>query len=185
MNALPVKYLFEKDTLIDDFIISLRIAQKGYKIAYEPNAYASENASTSITEVMKRKIRISAGGIQSIIRLMSLLNFFKYGVLTFQYISHRVLRWTITPLALLILLPINFMLMRQDSGLVYEVLFCGQILFYILALFGWYLENKKIKVKILFIPFYFLFMNLCVFIGFFRYIKGSQSVLWEKAKHAK
>ena len=175
----------EKDTLLDDFIISLRIAQKGYKIAYEPNAYASENASTSITEEMKRKIRISAGGIQSIIRLMSLLNFFKYGVLTFQYISLRVLRWTITPLALLILLPINFMLMRQDSGLVYEVLFCGQILFYILALFGWYLENKKIKVKILFIPFYFLFMNLCVFIGFFRYIKGSQSVLWEKAKHAK
>ena len=172
----------EKDTLLDDFIISLRIAQKGYKIAYAPNAYASEYASVSIKEEMKRKIRISAGGIQSIIRLASLFNFFKYGILTFQYISHRVLRWTVTPLALLALLPINYLLIQETNSVIYEVLFCGQILFYSFALLGWYLESKQIKVKILFIPFYFFFMNMCVFLGFFRFIKGSQSVLWERAK---
>lgn len=172
----------EKDTLLDDFIISLRIAQKGYKIAYAPNAYASEYASVSIKEEMKRKIRISAGGIQSIIRLASLFNFFKYGILTFQYISHRVLRWTVTPLALLALLPINYLLIQETNSVIYEVLFYGQILFYSFALLGWYLESKQIKVKILFIPFYFFFMNMCVFLGFFRFIKGSQSVLWERAK---
>ncbi len=66
----------EGDTVLDDFIISLRIAQKGYKIAYEPMAFASENPSSSISEEMKRKIRISAGGIQSIVRLAGLFNFF-------------------------------------------------------------------------------------------------------------
>tara|TARA_B100000809_G_C15137380_1_gene531278 strand:+ start:320 stop:1495 length:1176 start_codon:yes stop_codon:yes gene_type:complete len=172
----------EKDTLLDDFIISLRIAQKGYKIAYEPDAYASEYASASIKEEMKRKIRISAGGIQSIVRLASLLNFFKYGILTFQYISHRVLRWTVTPLALLALLPINYLLMQESGSALYEGLFYAQIAFYSFALLGWYLENKQIKVKILFIPFYFFFMNLCVFLGFFRFIKGNQSVLWERAQ---
>jgi len=172
----------ERDTLLDDFIISLRIAQKGYKIAYEPNAYASESASISIKEEMKRKIRISAGGIQSIIRLIGLFNIFKYGILTFQYVSHRVLRWTLTPIALLALLPINYILTQQNNVLIYELLFYGQIFFYSLALVGWYLENKQIKIKILFIPFYFFFMNLCVFLGFFRYIRGSQSVLWERAK---
>ena len=46
------------------------------------------------------------------------------------------------------------------------------------------LGDKKIKLKIVFVPFYFFFMNWCVFLGFFKFIKGGQSVLWEKAKRA-
>ena len=90
----------EKDTLLDDFIISLRIAMKGYTIQYDPEAYAIESASANVQEELKRKIRIAAGGIQSIVRLSPLLNPFKYGTLSFQYISHRVLRWTVAPVAL-------------------------------------------------------------------------------------
>ncbi|MDA9564211.1 glycosyltransferase family 2 protein, partial [Flavobacteriales bacterium] len=172
----------EGDTVLDDFIISLRIAQKGYKIAYEPMAFASENPSSSISEEMKRKIRISAGGIQSIVRLAGLFNFFKFGILTFQYVSHRVLRWTLTPLALLLLLPVNLLLAIESE--VYTYMFVAQMVFYVLALLGWYLENRQIKVKILFIPFYFFFMNMCVFLGFFRFVKGRQSVLWERAQRA-
>jgi hypothetical protein len=64
----------------------------------------------------------------------------------------------------------------------FSTLFWLQMLFYAAALLGWYLENKSIKVKILFIPYYFFIMNLSVFLGFKRYIKGSQSVNWERAK---
>ncbi|MFK7907650.1 MAG: glycosyltransferase family 2 protein, partial [Chitinophagales bacterium] len=81
-----------KDTIIEDFYMTLRIAQKGYKVRYEPNAYAVEGPSASVKEELKRKIRIAAGGIQAIVRLAPLLNIFKYGMLTFQYVSHRVLR---------------------------------------------------------------------------------------------
>jgi cellulose synthase/poly-beta-1,6-N-acetylglucosamine synthase-like glycosyltransferase len=98
----------EKDTILDDFIISLRVAQEGYTIKYDPKAYAIETASTNVKEEFKRKIRISAGGIQSIVRLRSLLNIFKYGTLSFQYISHRVLRWSLTPLSLILLIPVLF-----------------------------------------------------------------------------
>ena len=174
----------ESDTILDDFMISMKIAEQGYKIAYEPNAFALEAASLSTKEEMKRKIRISAGGIQSIIRLTSLFNFLKYGILTFQFISHRVLRWTLTPLALLAILPLNFILIQQGSGLIYEGLFYAQLLFYSFALLGWHLENKQIKIRMLFIPFYFFFMNWCVFLGIIRYLKGNQSVLWERAKRA-
>ena len=175
----------EKDTLLDDFIISLRVAQKGYTIQYDPEAYAIETASANVKEELKRKIRISAGGIQSVIRLWSLLNFFKYGTLSFQYISHRVLRWTLAPLSLLMLIPAGLILAVNegifDFGF-YSVLFWLQILFYAAALLGWYLENKSIKVKILFVPYYFFIMNLSVFLGLKRYLKGSQSVNWERAK---
>jgi cellulose synthase/poly-beta-1,6-N-acetylglucosamine synthase-like glycosyltransferase len=175
----------EKDTLLDDFIISLRVAQKGYTIQYDPEAYAIETASANVKEELKRKIRISAGGIQSVVRLGSLLNFFKYGTLSFQYISHRVLRWTLAPLSLLLMIPAGLILAINEGILnfgFYSILFWLQILFYASALLGWYLENKSIKVKVLFVPYYFFIMNLSVFLGLKRYLKGSQTVNWERAK---
>jgi cellulose synthase/poly-beta-1,6-N-acetylglucosamine synthase-like glycosyltransferase len=178
----------ERDTLLDDFIISLRVAQKGYTIQYDPEAYAIETASANVKEELKRKIRISAGGIQSVIRLASLLNIFKYGTLSFQYISHRVLRWTLAPLSLLLLIPLGIIL-GVEEGLnkfgFYSILFWIQLLFYLCALLGWYLENKSIRVKLLFVPYYFFIMNLSVFLGFKRYLKGSQSVNWDRAKRGK
>lgn len=178
----------EKDTLLDDFIISLRVAQKGYTIQYDAEAYAIETASANVKEELKRKIRISAGGIQSIIRLGSLLNIFKYGTLSFQYISHRVLRWTLAPLSLLFLIPSGIVLAVNEGILkfgFYSILFWLQLLFYLSALLGWYFENLSICVKLLFVPYYFFIMNLSVFLGFKRYLKGSQSVNWERAKRGK
>jgi len=177
----------EKDTLLDDFIISLRVAQDGYTIQYDPEAYAIETSSANVKEELKRKIRISAGGIQSVVRLSSLLNIFKYGILSFQYISHRVLRWTLTPLCLVLLIPVSFILAYNEGifgfGL-YSVLFWLQLFFYGAALLGWFLENRSTSVKVLFVPYYFFIMNLSVVLGFFRYMKKSQSVNWERAKRA-
>ena len=175
----------EPDTLLDDFVISLRVAQQGYRIQYDPEAYAIETASASVGEELKRKIRISAGGIQSVIRLSALLNIYRYGVLSFQYISHRVLRWTLAPLSLLLLLPVGFILAWQEglSGTgIYTLLFWFQAAFYLAAGVGWYLENRRIRLKILFVPYYFFIMNLSVFLGFSRYIQRTQSVNWERAR---
>jgi len=174
--------LFEpipKDSLIEDFYMSFKIIEKGYKIAYEPDAYALEEPSASVKEELKRKIRIAAGGIQSIVRLKELLNPFKYGVITFQYVSHRVLRWTLAPLSLPIVFISNAFL--WDQGFIYQFIFVNQVLFYLSALCGFLLEKKHIRLKLLFIPYYFCMMNYAVYAGFRRFMKGSQSVLWEKA----
>ncbi|MFN3404756.1 MAG: glycosyltransferase family 2 protein [Cytophagaceae bacterium] len=170
----------EEDTILDDFMLSMRIAEKEYRVVYEPEAYAMETASASIKEELKRKIRICAGGWQSMIRLKSVLNPFKNFLLTFQYVSHRVLRWSIAPLLMFLLLPLNLFLAFE--GWVYQWMLAGQIAFYTLALLGWYLEEKEIRFKMLFIPFYFFFMNASVFAGFYRYAKGKQAAAWERVK---
>lgn len=177
--------LFEKvdhSIIIEDFYLSMRIVQRGYRTVYEPEAYAMETGSASVKEEEKRKIRIAAGGIQSIIKLSGLLNPFKHGIVTFQYISHRVLRWTLTPLLLPIVLALNMALFSQ--GLVYELLLYGQVLFYTLSLLGYLLKGKEVKFKSIFVPYYFTFMNWAVYRGFFRYLGGKQSAVWEKAKRA-
>lgn len=174
----------EKDTLLDDFMISMRIAKQGYRVKYVPEAVAYERPTFNVKEEFKRKIRICAGGIQSVIRLLPLLNIFRYGLLTFQYVSHRVLRWTITPLSLLLILIINVYLAVYSENNIYKILLALQVLFYLMSALGWLLENRRIKVKAFFIPYYFFIMNFSVYLGFIRFIKGSQTVLWDKAKRA-
>lgn len=166
--------------LLDDLIISLQICRKGYRIVYEPQAYAMETPSTSIKEEQKRKIRISAGAFQSIILLKDLLNIFKYPKLSFQYISHRVLRWTLCPLFLPIILLTNIALVIAGAGTLYTILLAGQVLFYLGAVISW-LFMRETKKGFLYALYYFLFINYSLYLGFFRFLKGNQTVLWEKA----
>ncbi|MDD2797833.1 MAG: glycosyltransferase family 2 protein [Bacteroidales bacterium] len=181
-------HLFEempKDTLLDDFILSLRIVMRGYKTAYTPDAYAEETSSAEMVEEEKRKVRIAAGGLQSVWRLRALLNVFKYGTVSFQYISHRVLRWTLTPLLLFLLLPLNvFLIALEPSNLLYIIIFILQILFYVAGHAGKLLEQRKIRFKLLFIPYYFIFMNICVYKGVAYLRKKRTNGAWERAKRA-
>ncbi len=169
-----------EDTLLDDFMQSMQIAAKGYKIVYEPDAYAVETASSNIHEEIKRKVRICAGGWQSISRLSGKLSFLKTPLLYFQYVSHRVLRWTITPFLLILLFIINIFLALNNSGF-YQFLMIAQILFYVAAAIGYVLENKKIRFKPLFVPYYFCVMNYAVLAGLKKYTSGKQTGMWEKA----
>ena len=182
----------EADTLLDDFMISLRIAGRGYRVDYAPDAYALERPSHSVAEEMKRKVRIATGGFQAIKRLSSLLNIFRYGWLSFQYVSHRVLRWAVTPFCLPLLFGLNAVLLTQpnraDGGLFNPLfwwsLFIGQAVFYLMASVGYSLENRQTRFKLTFVPFYFVFMNWCVLAGFARFCNGNVSGVWEKSKRA-
>ena len=170
------------DCILDDFMISMLIAKKGYRIVYEPMAYATEAGSESIKEELKRKVRIAAGGIQSIVWLKSLLNPYHNVVLSFQYISHRVLRWTVTPFLMILALILNITIAATGGSMIYHLLLIAQILFYGCSLLGWAMERREIKVKIFFIPYYFCMMNYAVAAGIKRYVFGKQSAAWEKSK---
>lgn len=173
----------EPDTILDDFMISMLIAEKGYRIIYEPDAYATESASANTKEELKRKIRIAAGGIQSLLRLTSLLNPFKLPVLSFQYLSHRILRWTITPFLMIVTFVLNYIIVFYAEGdLKYQILLFLQTIFYGFAILGWIVKSRSIKIKIFFLPYYFCLMNFAVLAGIKRYLFSNQSVLWEKAK---
>lgn len=171
----------DKNILLDDFMISLEICMKGYRVVYEPQAFAAEEPSVSLRDEQKRKIRISAGGIQSVILLKSLLNIFKYGKLSFQYISHRFLRWIACPPLLPLMFIMNIFIIYQQTNPVYTAMLIAQMMFYTAAFTGWILSFYNIKIKALYVPYYFLFMNVAMYFGLIRYFKKSQSVLWEKA----
>ncbi|OFX29279.1 MAG: glycosyl transferase [Bacteroidetes bacterium GWA2_32_17] len=176
----------EPDTLLDDFILSMRIAINGYKIKYVPKAYATEKSSANINEELKRKIRIAAGAVQSFFRLTTALNPFHDILLAFQFFSHKVLRWLITPFILpfVLLLNVHIVVFSNNSNIIYFVILLLQIIFYMLAFVGWAIRNSKIRLKLVFVPYYIFMMNYASWLGLFRYLSGKQSVNWERAKRA-
>lgn len=172
----------QEDTILDDFMQSLKVCEKGFRVVYEPKAFATETASENVKEELKRKIRIAAGGWQSMARLSSILNPFTHFTLTFQYVSHRVLRWSVSAVALPFIFIINAFLAYQNPQGLYALIFVMQLSFYLMAAIGWVLESKNLRLKILFIPYYFLMMNYAVFAGFIRWAKRAQSATWERAR---
>ena len=159
------------DTLLDDFVISMEIVRMGYKIAYTSKAFAMEYGSADLHEESKRKRRIAAGGLQSSWRLRSLMNPLRHPVVAFQFVSHRVLRWTITPVCLFALIPLNTLLVLSGEGIIYTIIWVLQILFYLSAIAGMRISK------------YFVFMNLNVFRGM-AYLLNNTTGTWEKAKRA-
>ena len=172
------------EALLDDFMMSMYIVQAGCRIAYTPDAYALEYGSANIFEESKRKRRIAAGGLQSIWWLRSMLNPLHQPLVAFQYISHRVLRWSITPVALVILLIINILLVALHAGTFYTVMLVLQLLFYLMALAGWWLDRKGHKNKLLYTAYYFVFMNINVFRGMSYLRTHGKSGAWEKARRS-
>lgn len=182
------KSLFEQapeGTIIEDFVQSLKLVINGYIVRYEPNAYAAEAPSASIKDEMKRKVRICAGAFQAMVLLKELFNVFKYPVASFQFISHRILRWTACPVALILLLISNLLIVGMGGGIFYQLVLVLQLLFYIMGITGWIYASRNIRLKAVYVPFYFLFMNFSVFIGFSRFLRNKQTVLWEKAARQK
>ncbi len=171
----------EEYTIIEDFVLSLRVCLKGYIIRYEPKAYAMETSSVSMKEEQKRKVRISAGAFQAMLLVKPLFNVIKYPKLSFQFISHRVLRWAVCPICLILIFISNFLLEILSGKAIFTYLLLAQVLFYLFAIMGWILAINSVKNKFLYIPYYFLFMNVSVLIGLYRIMTKKQSVLWEKA----
>ena len=169
------------DTLTDDFMQSMQIAASGYKIVYEPNAYAAEEASVNVKEELKRKIRIAAGNWQTIQRLSGILRFTKTPVLYFQYFSRRILRWAVVPF----LLPLIFLLnipLALEGNTFYQWLFFAQLFFYSIAVAGYVMRDKNIRFKIIFAPYYFCVMHYAMLAGLGRFISGKQKAAWDKAE---
>lgn len=168
--------------ILDDFVLSLRVAQQGFRVRYEPDAFAMELPSLSIADEQKRKVRIAAGGFQAIGLLTPLLAFWRYPRLTYLYVSHRVLRWALSPLCLILAWISNAILFAGTRSLAYGLLLAAQTALYGAAALAALFPALKKKSRLIKLGSYFVFMNVSVILGFFRFLRGRQAATWEKAR---
>jgi poly-beta-1,6-N-acetyl-D-glucosamine synthase len=175
--------LFEQlpgDTIIEDFVLSMRIAMRGYKVVYEPGACALEAPSASLADEWKRKVRICAGGFQSLRYLPGIWNPFRFGWLSLLFLSHRFLRWAVVPFILPLWVIITAWL-AASSDFFMGILFL-QGAGFIMGMAGLASRSKSLLSKLTIIPGYLLMMNAAAYVGLLRHLQRSQSVVWEKAQ---
>jgi biofilm PGA synthesis N-glycosyltransferase PgaC len=176
-------HLFEplrEDVILDDLMLSMQVSRRGYAIAYEPRAFATEAPSATLADEERRKVRIATGAFQSLQRL-PFRTLLSRPVLAFQFFSRRWLRWVVCPFAIPLLLVLNGVLAVYAEAALYDYLLLAQGMFYAAALVGWLLIRRNRSFVLTTIPFYFLFMNYCMIKGLLQFRAGKQTVLWSKA----
>jgi cellulose synthase/poly-beta-1,6-N-acetylglucosamine synthase-like glycosyltransferase len=179
-DRAPLARFPETDNIIEDFVLSMRVVEAGFRVVYEPEAVAVEDANARIQDLFERRARIAAGGLQALWRLRALLDP-RRGVTWWQYVSHRALRWAVVPFTLPALLVLNGRLARGSAP--YTALFAGQLAFYAAAAIGWRRAHTDgSRNPLFYYPFFFTAANAAVIAGFARLVTGKQSVLWRKTR---
>lgn len=171
-----------ENSILDDFEISIQIALQNHKVVYNQKAEAYSNAGVNFAEEMKRKIRIAAGGFQTLGWHTELLNIFKYPLLSFKFISHKLLRWVVVPFCIFLLPIINLLIVISEKNTFYFVTLVLLLAAFLLAFMGYILRNKNIKPHSFYLPYYALMMNIAQIKGLIRFGTNKQDVRWEKAK---
>lgn len=161
--------------IISDLVEPLKILEKGYRIAFEPNAIAHEETTEKAAEEFYMRIRVISRGMRGMLYMKTLFNPLKYGFVSFQLISHKLLRWLI-PLFLVVIFSSNLFLLSSPF---YKIIFILQIAFYGMAFVGWIGERWNIKLKFVSVPLYFSTVNIASIISLYKTLRGYKAVTWE------
>jgi len=167
------KHLYESlsNNLTSDFVLPLKIIEKGYRVIYEPEALSFEEPCANARAEFKRKIRTVRAGITGLVNMRSLLNPFKRPFIFWGLVSHKLLRWLV-PYFLLLAFGANLTLLGENDF--YKGCLIFQILIYAFTLTGYFLEKTRYKVKIFPITFNFMMLNLAAIYGFVEFLKGNR-----------
>jgi biofilm PGA synthesis N-glycosyltransferase PgaC len=177
------KTLFEsipEDTIVDDLLIPLRIARRGYRVVFERQARAYDLAPANTHEEFTRKVRTLAGAFQLFAREKWLFNPAK-NRLWWQMISHKALRLLTAPLQVAAFAA-NMVLAVHSPF--FRVMLLAQVLFYGCAIAGWTLPQNQRKSWLVTLPYAFCLLSWATVVGFVRCITNRQTVTWEKASAA-
>jgi cellulose synthase/poly-beta-1,6-N-acetylglucosamine synthase-like glycosyltransferase len=166
-------------TIVDDFVIPLRLLDEGYEVLYEPAALAWEETTEDYGREFGRRARIAAGNFQSLGLVPGLLSPFR-GFPAFAFWSHKVLRW-FAPALMLVALAANLLLLGQPF---YRFTLAAQLAFYALAWLGSLSVGPSMLRRIAGVAYYFVTMNLAIVVGFWRFLRNSQAAAWERTARA-
>ena len=164
---------------IPDFILPLKVVEKGYRVVYDPDAILKEDALETSSDEYRMRVRVALRSLHAIRDMKHLLNPFRFGLFSWQFLSHKALRY----LAFVLLLAAficNLLLIRE--GKVYQASLFAQSAFYIFAFTGWYLELEGKKLGIFYVPYYFCLLNVSSAHAFLKMLKGIRQETWEPRK---
>ncbi len=161
-------------SLINDFVIPLQVVAKGYRVVYEPKAFLYEATATPLKGGFNRRVRIINRALFGLFSVPQVLNPFQVGFFTVQIISRKLLRW-MAPIFIISTFSANLFLVAKPF---YLLSFCGQLLFYIVALLH-IVVGGKINNRLFNFPYYFCHANIAALVAIIKFLRGERIVVWD------
>ena len=169
-TTVPPKFV------VDDFYITMQVLQQGKQAILEPLAVVYEDVANVPAEEFRRKVRISTGNFQNLRAFRSLLSFNRVGV---YFFSHKILRW-LTPFFLCGIFVFTGILAFYN--ILYVAIFAVFVCSLVAVLLDFLLKKTGVHSRLLRFISHFYQMNFALLLGFFKYIKGVQSNVWQPTK---
>ncbi len=166
-----------KDTILDDFTISMTVIRQGYCIRYEPTAIANENGTPSSEIEFGRRKRVARGAIQSIFRGIY-PSVFDQPVEFAQWFSHKLLRW-LNPLVLMGIFLFSILLAFSNTW--FQALLGLEILAIGGAVLAWLIPKLR-DWPILGLIYYFGLSHWAMLIGLLQGLSGKYSAVWNRTE---
>jgi cellulose synthase/poly-beta-1,6-N-acetylglucosamine synthase-like glycosyltransferase len=165
------------DEACSDLVQPLHVVQKGYRVAFEERALAYETTTTSTTDEFRMRVRVAGRGIRGILSVPELLKFWRHGWISFQLFSHKILRWQM-PILLLLLFLSNAVLIGKPP---YQYVFVLQAFFYAVAGLQVMIPFHRYW-KPLGLPLYFCTLNAAVLVSIYQLLRGNRYVVWQTVR---
>ena len=165
------------DDVISDLVQPLWVIQKGYRVVFEARAIAYEKTTYSVPEEFAMRVRVVTRAMRGLLSVPGLLNPTKYAWVSFQLISHKVLRWMV-PFFLLGALALTAMLMFKEPA---RYFLWAQTSFYGLAFLARVFPIHR-RWKLIGIPLYFCVLNTAALVSVFEVLRGRKYVVWETVR---
>jgi len=164
---------------LPDFVLPLKVAEQGYRIVYEPEAILKESSLKSSKDEYKMRVRVSLRALWALWDMRGLFTLKGSKLFSWELLSHKWLRY-LSFLFLVGLYISNLYLWNQ--GLYFKIFFLLQSIFYISAPFSLILENRGQSSRFLYLPYYFILINLASAHAFMKFLLGRKQVIWTPRK---
>jgi len=167
--------LLAPDVVIEDFVVPMHARKLGYSVQYDPEAVAIEYAAQTVSGEFTRRVRLAGGSFRALKELVCVpMN----PMTRFAFVSHKLLRWII-PFLLILMLLANIALISTPR---YVLLLVLQLMIYLWGYLGFQFREQMQRVRFGLLGYFWLAMNLAFLVGFWRFLSGRQDRAWQRVE---
>lgn len=165
-----------------DFLICTSLYRQGLRSVFAPEAVCFEDTNHRSDDELRMRVRVISQTFTDLWRNRDMLNPFKSGFFAIQLISHKLLRYAVPLLLLLVFVSSIFL---SGDIPIYVLALTAQAIFYSLALGGWVLERMGKRLSLLGMPLYFVLANLASVVAFYKFLRGETYARWEPIRETR
>ena len=158
-----------------DFLAPLQVLEQGKKVLLLDRVSARDFSPATTTSLFARRVRTITLALWSLVRNARYLNPFRFPILSWQIWSHKILRWLL-PVFMILIFASNAFLVT--TSLFWQILFGGQVLFYLAGALGALASKRKLKIPLVSSIWYFILSAWTSIVAFFNLLRGRDYSVW-------